>query len=213
LSYYNRDVIANNIRKNMGIYITVTLFFVIGISIGAITIKALGYNEKQNLVLFMNKFFQIVDKEQIKGASIFYQSLKNNFQTIFFIWFLSITVIGIPVTLFIISFRGFIVGFAVAFFIDGMGLKGIILTILTILPQNIIYIPCIVALAAISIKYSLNVLKRNLGNGAVQHYRNNILNYTIIVSIIFVIMCFGSLVEAYLSPQLLKSISNYIIMQ
>ena len=213
MSYYNRDVLSNNIRKNMVLYITVTLFFIIGITIGAITIKALDYNEKQNLVLYMNKFFQIVDKEGIKGANIFSESLKNNFQTIFFIWLLSITVIGIPVTLFIISFRGFIVGFTVAFFIEGMGWKGLILTILAILPQNIIYIPCILALAGISIKFSLNVIKRNLSNGSAQQYKNNILNYTIFAGIIFVIMCFGSVVEAYLSPQLLKSISNYIIMQ
>jgi stage II sporulation protein M len=213
LKYYNSDIIIKSIKKDIGLYFAVTLFFIIGLAVGSITVKVLDLNAKKELVLYLNRFFQIMDKESIKNINILYLSIKNNFQIVFFIWFLSITVIGIPVTLFVIAFRGFILGFSVAFFIEGMGWKGLLLTIFAILPQNIVYIPCILGIAALSLKFSLNVLKRNLSNGVVNQYKNSIFNYTMYVGILFFIMCLGSLVEAYLSPILIKAISGYIIMQ
>lgn len=197
----------------MGVYLVVTLFFIIGLAVGSITVKVLDLNTKKELVLYLNRFFQIIDNESIKNISICYQSIKNNFQIVFFIWLLSITVIGIPVTLFIISFRGFILGFSVAFFVEGMGWKGLLLTIFAILPQNIVYIPCILGICAISLKFSINVLKRNLSNGVVNQYKSSILNYTLYVGAIFLVMCLGSVIEGYLSPVLIKAISGYIIMQ
>jgi stage II sporulation protein M len=213
LKYYKSDIIIKRIKKDMGVYLVVTLFFIIGLAVGSITVKVLDLNTKKELVLYLNRFFQIIDNESIKNISICYQSIKNNFQIVFFIWLLSITVIGIPVTLFIISFRGFILGFSVAFFVEGMGWKGLLLTIFAILPQNIVYIPCILGICAISLKFSINVLKRNLSNGVVNQYKSSILNYTLYVGAIFLVMCLGSVIEGYLSPVLIKAISGYIIMQ
>lgn len=207
------DIIVAIIKRSKWVYLTVTIFFVLGLSIGALMVKALDFNQKKELVIYLNRFFQIMDKENVKGISILYQSLKNNFQTVFFIWLLSITVIGVPVTMFIISFRGFIIGFTAAFFIEGIGWKGVLLTIVAIVPQNIIYIPCLIAIASISLIFSLNVLKRNLTNGPMNQFKNSILNYTVSVFIIYMIMCIGSILEAYLSPALLKAISNYMSMQ
>lgn len=213
MKYYKSDIVIKSIKKDFWLFAGSTLFFLVGLAIGSIAVKVLDLNQKNDLVVYLNRFFQIMDKENIKNSSIFYQSIKNNFQTVFFIWLLSITVIGIPVTLFIISFRGFIVGFTVAFFIEGLGWKGLLLTIFAILPQNIVYIPCIIGIAALSLKFSLNVLKRNLSNGVVNQYKNSIVNYTIFVGAIFLIMCIGSIIEAYISPLLIKAISGYIILQ
>jgi stage II sporulation protein M len=213
LNYYKSDIIIKSIKKDIKLYLAVTLFFIIGLAVGSITVKLLDINTKKELVLYLNRFFQIMDKESVKGISMFYQSIKNNFQTVFFIWLLSITVIGIPVTLFIVSFRGFIIGFSVALFIEGIGWKGILLTMFAILPQNIIYIPCILGISALSLKFSLNVLKRNLSNGVINQYKNSILTYTMYIGVIFLIMSLGSAIEAYLSPVLIKAISAYIIVQ
>lgn len=204
------DTLTRHIIDNKGLYFTVTLFFAIGIAAGAFTVKALDFGQKQELVVYLDRFFQLLDKEQVKNNTIFYQSIKNNFQTVFFIWLLSISIVGAPITLFIDSFRGFIIGFAISFLIQGLGWKGIVFIAVAILPQNILYIPCLLILEAISLGYSLHVFKIKFksSNSA---SRSNIYRYTITAAVIFAIMCMGSAMEAYISPVLLKSLSGFMV--
>lgn len=206
------DFISKTIHENIGIYFTVTLFFAIGIAAGAFTIKALDYNQKQDLVIYLNNFFQVLDRQNVSNNQIFYQSLKSNFQVVFFIWLLSITIIGVPITLFITSFRGFIVGFTIAFLVDGLGWKGILFTSVAILPQNILYVPCILIISSMSLIFSLQSFRAKIKSSYIGEKRS-LLTYTCIIAVIFAIMCIGSAIEAYISPILIKSLSSYMIVQ
>lgn len=207
------EVLSKNIKENIGVYFTVTLFFAIGISVGAFTVKALDINQKTELVTYLNKFFQILNNQTINKNAVFYQSIKNNFQIVFFIWFLGVTVIGIPFTLLITSFRGFIVGFTVSFLIQGMGWKGFVLTLAAVLPQNIIFIPCILIVSAISLCFSIQVFKTRIKKRFANSIKSNILSYTTTILIIFGVMILGSIIESYLSSHILSSLSSYITIQ
>lgn len=207
------EVLSKNIKENIGVYFTVTLFFAIGISVGAFTVKALDINQKTELVTYLNKFFQILNNQTINKNAVFYQSIKNNFQIVFFIWFLGVTVIGIPFTLLITSFRGFIVGFTVSFLIQGMGWKGFVLTLAAVLPQNIIFIPCILIVSAISLCFSIQVFKTRIKKRFANSIKSNIISYTTTILIIFGVMILGSIIESYLSSHILSSLSSYITIQ
>lgn len=207
------EVLSKNIKENIGVYFTVTLFFAIGISVGAFTVKALDVNQKQELLTYLNKFFQILNNQAINKNAIFYQSIKSNFQTIFFIWFLGVTVIGIPFILIITSFRGFIVGFTISFLIQGMGWKGFILTLAAVLPQNIFFIPCLLIVSAISLCFSIQVFKTKIKKRFINSIRSNIFSYTTTMLIMFGVMILGSIIESYLSPLILLSLSSFITIQ
>lgn len=207
------EIIFVNIHENLGIYFIVTLFFAIGIAAGAFTIKALDYNKKQDLVIYLNNFFQVLSRENISNNEIFLQSLKNNFGTVFFIWLLSITIIGVPITLFITSFRGFIIGFTISFLIDGLGWKGLLFTSIALLPQNILYIPCLLIISSMSLTFSLHAFRYKINGAAPANIKNNILSYSAAVTVLFLIMCIGCIIEAYVSSLLIKSISSYMIIQ
>lgn len=207
------DSLSRNIRENIGIYFVITLFFAIGLAIGAFTVKALDYSQKQDLVIYLNRFFQILDNEKVESATIFFQALKNNFLTIFLIWLLSITVIGVLITLLIIAFRGFIVGFTVSFLIQGLGWKGLVFALIAVLPQNLLYIPCLLIISGLSLIFSMQVFRKKSSKGFSSGGRIGILSYTAAVFILFLIMCLGSGIEAYVSPFILKSLSSYMIIQ
>lgn len=207
------EILSKNIKENIGVYFTVTLFFAIGISVGAFTVKALDINQKQELVTYLSKFFQVLNNQAINKNAIFYQSIKNNFQTIFFVWLLGITIVGIPFTLIITSFRGFIVGFTISFLIQGMGWKGFILAVAALLPQNIIFIPCLLIVSALSLCFSIQVFKTKIKKRLVNNIRSNIFSYTTTMLMLFGFMLLGSLIESYLSPQILLSLSSYITIQ
>ena len=121
--------VSRNIKENIGVYFIIILFFSIGLAIGGFAIKSLGGADKEELLAYMNSFFKLYSGEKISGLSIFLQSAKNNFFSILIIWVLSLTIIGVPIILIVVGFRGFVLGFSIGFFIEGMGLKGFVFSL------------------------------------------------------------------------------------
>lgn len=205
------DAISKNIKENQGVYFAVTLFFAIGIAAGAFTVRAFSQEQKQELVIYLNRFFQSINGEKVQNGKVFYQAMKNNFQTVFLIWLMGVTIIGVPFTLFITSFRGFIIGFTIAFLIQGLGWKGFLFILAAVFPQNIIYIPCLLIISAISLCYSMQAFKGKINKIQSGNIRNNITSYTTSILFFLIIMSIGCFIEAYISPYILKMLSSFMI--
>jgi stage II sporulation protein M len=193
----------------MGAYFVVLTFFAIGVAVGAFTVKAMDDSQKQALIKYMQSFFQILTDKSVDSVAVLRQSITNNVQTIIMIWILGIAVVGIPVTLFIIGARGFIIGFTVGFLINSLGWKGLVFTLVAILPQNIIIIPCIIAISVISLSFSLMIIKNRLARRWTNNYWKRVLSYSMAIIILFIVSVLGSLVEAYIVPALMKLFSSY----
>lgn len=203
--------ITRNIKENIGVYFIIILFFSIGLAVGGFTIKSLGSGDKQELLAYMNSFFKIYSGESASGFTVFMQSAKNNFLSILIMWILSLTVIGVPALLIVVGFRGFILGFSIGFFIEGMGLKGLVFSLVGIIPQNIIYIPCILVAAALSLTFSISVIKKKRSKGFYGQSGSMVIPYSMTIGIIFLITLLGSLVEGFISPLIIKALSSYFI--
>ena len=67
----------------------------------------------------------------------------GNIQLVFFLFFMGISVIGVPLALLLVFTRGFILGFSSGFLFQTMGLKGFVLTMTGIAPHNILFIPAL----------------------------------------------------------------------
>ena len=74
------------------------------------------------------------------------------------------------------------------------------------LPQNIIYIPCILALAVSGIKLYKSIMKdRRIDNIKLEIFRHIL--FSLFIGILFII---GSLVETYISSNIIMNISQYM---
>lgn len=209
--YGMREGISNHIKSNIGLYLIVFIFLSVGIAAGAFTVRALDDTQKQSLIKYMQGFFQILTSSSVDSVAVLKQSVKNNLQTIFIIWILGVTVIGIPLTLFIIGVRGFILGFTVGFLLNGLGMKGLFFTALAILPQNLIIIPCLAAVEVTSVSFSLMIIRNRMAKKWTNNYWKKFLSYTIIMLVLFIFSVCGSLIEAYIVPVFISLISSYLI--
>lgn len=205
-----REGILNHVKSNLALYFLVCTFFAVGVAAGAFTVRALDDVQKQALIKYLQGFFQILTSKNIDSSAVLIQSIKNNIQTVFVIWILGITVIGIPVTILIIGIRGFIIGFTVGFLINGLGSKGLIFTLLAILPQNIIIIPCLIAISVVSLSFSLMIIKNKMAKRWTNNYWQKFLSYSILIIALFVTTILGSLIEAYIVPVFIRLISTYL---
>lgn len=205
-----KDIITSHLKSNSGLYFVVLIFFAIGVATGAFTVKALDDVQKQSLIKYLQGFFQILTSKKVDSLVVLKQSVLNNLQTVFVLWILGITVIGIPVTLLIIGVRGFIIGFTVGFLLDSLGIKGFFFTILAIVPQNIIIIPCIVGISAISINFSVMLIKDRLSKRWTRNYWQKIISYSVFMLVMLGVSVCGSLIEAYITPVFIKLLSSYL---
>ena len=188
------------------------MFFIIGISSGAFTVKSLSDSHKQELISYMKGFFHILSNRSIDEFSVLKQSLANNLQTSAMIWLLGITVVGIPLILLLIAIRGFIIGFTVGFLADQMGFKGALFSFIAILPQNILIVPGILVIGVIGIGFSTMIIKNKLRKKTINHdstFKQFILYSTIILFICFIISI-GCFIEAYVTPVFMRLLSTYM---
>ncbi|MCM8711057.1 stage II sporulation protein M [Clostridium sp. SYSU_GA19001] len=198
-----------HIEDNFWLYIISMLCVFTGIVLGIYAVKYMGIVENENLLSYLNDFTKNIAGVSFQYKNMFLDILKNNFPLIIAIWFLGLTMVGIPVILIIDVIKGFTIGFTISFMIKSFGAKGIGMVLLGVLPQNIIYIPCIMLSSVIAMEFSLNILK---DSRAKKHWIGGIgiriVSYTIIFVMIFAVMCSGFLLETLVTPNLIKFIMS-----
>jgi stage II sporulation protein M len=195
-----------HIHDNFWLYIITLLFTCTGIVLGIYAVKYLDIADKNEMMTFLSTFTSNVSAYDINHKAIFLESIKNNIPLIVGIWFLGLTIVGIPVILIIDVVKGFTVGFSISFMINSLGLKGIWVSLLGILPQNIIYIPCVIVSSVLAIEYSLLLIKSK----GIRKYADNRIGsagiYSIIFMLVILFMSIGFLIDIYITPGLMKVI-------
>ncbi len=103
-------------------------------------------------------------------------------------------------------YRGFCLGYTIASIIITMGLgKGILFVIISLVLQNIILIPAIIAIAV----SGFNLYKSIVKNKNKENIKIEVLRHTIFSLIMLLLLCLASVVEILISTNILKKIIKY----
>ena len=120
---------------------------------------------------------------------------------------MSSTVIGIPIVYGEIGYKGFCLGYTISSVVATLGTgKGILFVITSMLLHNIIFIPCLLLLAVSGI----NLYKSIIKDRRKENIKIEIIRHTVFSLIILAVMLFASLIETYISSNLLISIAKYL---
>ena len=206
------NTLINNVNKhiqeNFWLYIISILCVFTGIILGIYSVKYMGEFERNDLVNYLMNFIDPSDTKGISYKLIFLQSIKNNLPVIIFLWFLGLTIVGIPIIIIIDLLKGFTVGFTFSFMISGLGKSGIGIAILGVLPQNLIYIPCIIFASVVSMEFSIMLLKNKFNKQWTSSISGRIIFYSIIFIVIIAFLFIGIIIESYVTPYFVKNLIN-----
>ncbi|MGB9813846.1 MAG: stage II sporulation protein M [Thermovenabulum sp.] len=202
------DIIIEFIKKNIGLYILLTIVLIIGIIAGSLTVNLLSPLQREELTKYLNMFFINLNNIDLDSSNVFYTSLSNNIKTVITIFISGLLIFGFPLIFFIIFFRGFILGFTTGFFIAEFGLKGFLISILTILPQNIFIILGILSIGVTALYYAFALLKSK-ERFYKESYGNLLIGYLFSSFFFSIFLLLASLLEGYISPILIRIIANY----
>jgi stage II sporulation protein M len=200
--------INKHIQQNFWLYIISILCVFTGIILGIYSVKYMGEFERNDLVNYLMNFVDPSNTSGISYKIIFVQSIKNNLPVIIFLWFLGLTIVGIPIIIIIDLLKGFTVGFTFSFMISGLGKSGIGIALLGVLPQNLIYIPCIIFASVVSMEFSIMLIKDKFNKQWTSSIASRIIYYSGIFILIIILLFIGIIIESYIAPYFVKNLIN-----
>ena len=203
------ETISNHIINNKKEYILVTLIFLVGIFLGVMFINNTQEEQMTEITSYLNNFTdKLKNTEKLETMGILKTTILQNITLALTLWFFGTTVIGIPIVFGIVAYRGFCLGYTISAIISCMGFtKGFTFIIITLLFQNIIFIPLLIALAVSGFKFYKSIIKdRRKENIKISFTRHTVFSILILIG-----LSVSSLIEVFISTNLLKNVSTYFI--
>ncbi len=206
INYLNETV-----KKEKNILIFNTIIFLVGVVLGSLFINFITNADKKLLIEQVSTFFSNIKKltSDIFGFESFLSILFNNLLVLSIIFVLGISMIGIPIVIFILFFKGFMLGTTISTIILKYSIKGIVGAILYIFPVCILTICVYLFMCFYAIYVSKKFLRAFLKKDSL-NFKQFLGKYLLsfIVSIMLILLL--SLLDAYLTPLLLK-LFTYLI--
>ena len=162
-----KEAILRHLYDNIKLYLIVIIILVIGITVGVVFINNINVDGAEEIKNYITDFInQLKQGYHVDTGELLKKSLSDNLILIVTMWLLGSTVVGIPIVLGIVLFRGFCIGYSVSAIIASLGVqKGILFFLTTIFLQNLIFIPVILCMTISCIKlYKSNIKNRRRKN-------------------------------------------------
>lgn len=194
--------LKQHVNENRWQYLLIAVIFLVGLIVGDYKALDLAGNVKSHLLIMIDDYLQGGTDADLNKQVIFYNAFINQAKSVVAIWFLGLTIIGMPLILGLVFMKAFSLSFTISFLIKEKAGAGILVSILSILPQNLVYIPLLLIWSVVGINFSIYIAKSKTGGIAL--LGRQVMNYTILMLMALGLVLAGALIEAYLSPWLLS---------
>ena len=196
-----KELILRHIYDNIKQYLIVIIIFVIGIIVGVVFINNTNGEEIQEIQNYISNFINHLKEEcRVDTGELLKKSLGDNLTLIIAMWLLGSTVIGIPIVIGIVLFRGFCIGYSVSAIIATLGVqKGTLFFFTTMFLQNLIFIPVIICMTISCIKLYKSIMKDRRR----ENVKIEIIRHTLISIMLGLLLVLAAFIESYLSTNLL----------
>ena len=196
-----KDLIIRHLYDNFKLYLIVIIIFIIGIVAGVIFINNVNGDQATEIQNYITEFINLLKQDyHIDTGLLLKKSLSDNLILIITMWLLGSTVIGIPIVMGIVLFRGFCIGYSVSAIIATLGVqKGILFFVVTMLLHNLIFIPVIICMTISCMKLYKSIMKDRRR----ENIKLEIIRHTLISIMLSLLLVVASLVESYVSTNLL----------
>ena len=199
------DKFKKYLAINKKLFVFLTILFVIALISGSVF--SIVLNEKDNALVtdYLNNYINSIDQNTIVFKETLFNSLTSNILLNIIIWILGISIIGVPIILFLFFYKCFIIGFSISSILLRYKLKGILMSIIYIFPHHIVNIILLIILINYAYFISVSIInaivkKKELNFSSVTS------KYLSILGVICVLMVFTSLYESFITPKLIKLI-------
>lgn len=197
-----------SLRDSWPIYLLAFLTLVAGVSLGGWGSQNLAPEQVQQLTTYLDHFVNQVEGIMIDRQMVVKNTISNNLLFIGIIYFLGLTVIGTPAILALLFARGFSLGFTVGFLVKEKAGEGVVLALTSVIPQNILLLPAIYLASVAALSFSWLLIRRFLDSRL--PVLPGLAGYHVLILIVCCISATAGLVEAFVTPDLMKAAANFL---
>ncbi|BBI33113.1 stage II sporulation protein M [Cohnella abietis] len=198
-------------RNNLNLYVFVGVLVIVGAIFGALLVNALTLDQQQELADEISVYMKAVKGTQHFSASTtFWDSFLFYGKWLLLIWFLGLSVIGLPFVLVLDFLKGVLIGFAVALLAQQLAWKGVFFFLAATAPQNAIIIPALMIASISAARFANFVVRERLFRRKGQ-LLPPFLAHTAVTGLMLVMLCIASLYEAFVSPIVLERVAPTVI--
>jgi len=199
LKKLNKDKLL--LQKKKYLFLIIIMF--LGLIAGITFLFFISKEDKQLLIESMNNFFISIKEHKLDYINGLINSITSNCLYISIIWILGISIVGIPLILFLLFFKSFVLGFSITSIIANYGFKGVFLAFSYIFPHQLLFMLIRLLLGFYSISFSNKLfkvlfLKKNIN---LKEYFNK---YLKILGICLIASIISSLIEIYITPNFIN---------
>lgn len=170
-------------------------------------VRTMSEAQAVELLNYLDNFLQGISTWTVSPTAAAQHSILNNVKIVLYIWVLGLTVIGIPLVLLLVGARGFVLGFTVGFLVQQKAGQGIMIALVTIFPSNLINIPALVVGASFAMSFSGGLVRGGQRQESSSLPRQ-FAAYCSIMLVVALIAALAGVVEAFVSPALLKLLAR-----
>lgn len=196
------DIIFKDMKKDKSIYVSLILVIIISFVFGLFFITILKDSDKSLVTEHINNYFDGIKSKEIIPS--IYNNIINNNSFAIIMWILGFSIIGIPIIISMLFYKGFVLTFTITSLIFNFKLDGILLSFIYIFPHLILNLILYFIMSYYSFKLSLNLIGVITNKNKLN--KNAIKKYLIILIITIVLLSLTALYETYIIPYLIKLI-------
>lgn len=199
-----------NFSKKNKIVLLILIIFLIGLFFGSFYITILDNSEKAMILKKVNSFFLSNKKISFENKLILFKnSFISNLIYLLSMWFLGLSVVGIPIILIMLFFKGFVTGFSIGSIFACYKMKGILGILLYIFPNTILLCLFTIFLSIFSLNIAFNILehathKKSLNFGTFMG------KYFFLLMIIILLSVLCAIFDGFINPHILGLFTNFI---
>ena len=199
-----------NIKKyinNKNFIIFLLSFLILSIIIGILFYLYMNNDDKTYINNNITSYFTI--KKSYDYLNLLKNSIINNIGNTTIIWLLGISIIGIPIIVFLFFSETFSIGFSLSAIIGKYKLKGFIGIISYLFPSKILYILTLFLITYFALRFSIQIIrylffKKDLD---LRSYFKKYFKQLIIITIL-AITC--SILDVFITPFMIKLFTFFI---
>ncbi len=199
------NYLNETIKKNKNLLIFLLITFIVGLVFGSLFINFITDADKSLLKEQVSTYFSSIKKlsSDVFGINVFLNESLNNALQLLIIFILGISMIGVFAVVIILFFKGFMLGTTLSVIILNYQLKGVVGTLLYVFPVMIINILIYVFLSFFALHASIKFLKALFKKDNL-NFKTFLGKYLLAFIISIILILIACLLDAYLTPILLK---------
>lgn len=203
------DKLKSKIKTNKKFTIFLAVLVIVGVILGSFFITILSKSDQTLVKEYLNNYMEVVKTGKFDYISVFINSLLNGGITAFAIWMLGISIVGIPVILFLFFCKAFTLGFSIGSLFFVYQWKGSILSFFYLFPHQIITLIAYGTLTIYALSVSIKMIEAVFKKKTID-FRAIMGKYSMILGISIGFLLISSLLETFLMPNIMKWILSFL---